>query len=140
MAGEVNVQAALSVRKSTDSGIPLIDYQGRPGTFRGDMDGSIGPTPGALVVTTAGVDISLSVISGAGLDPGYGFVANYDTTNYIKVGISDGSRFFSMLEVGPGEQYVYKLDRELGWTYSSTTGTGTIPGGGGTYKLHAKAF
>lgn len=128
MADEVRVTAGLAIRKGS------LDYRGfGPTAFTADMDASApnGPTPGAVNVTTAGVDADLSALT----TPGWMEIVNLDGTNYVEWGMRDPdtSTFYPVGELGPGEKAILKLSRNFLEEY---VGTGTT---GPTNKLHLKA-
>lgn len=114
MANEANIQSSLRIRKDN------ISYSSEPSSFRADVGEGTGPVPGELIVTHAGEDVDLSSIT----TPGLCRVQNRSTTEFVLLGIHDGSNFFPMLELLPGESYVMRLYRELGVEFTGT-GTGT---------------
>lgn len=120
MANEANIQSRLSVRKLSGSTV-LLDYTSGQSGFNADVDGTKGPTPGAITVTTAGVNVDLTALT----TPGLCRISNQDATNYFEWGVKDASSgiFYPMGEVLPGESYVIRLSRNIGEEYYSTTGT-----------------
>ena len=108
MAGEARVQSSLQVRKVAASGEVLIDYVGRPSAFLASVDGTKGPTPGAVAVSDVATPISLAALQ----TPGLCRLMNQDSTNRISVNVT--------LELLPGESYVIRLNQDYG-----TLGTGT---------------
>lgn len=116
---DVSFRGSLDVRKGN------LRYKHPKSSFQADMDGSLGPTPGALLISVAGTDINLDEI----IVPGFVVVDNYDDTNFFTLGLWDPttSYFYPILEVGPGEFYPFKLSRylldELG---TGDFGTGTV--------------
>lgn len=111
MANEVDIRAGLNIRKTNaDGSIVLIDYQSRPNGIRADMAGDIGPTPGAVTVSTSGTNISLSALTAYG---GWAFFMNYDDTNFVEYGIYDGADFHPLGELQPGEFTVLRLSRNI---------------------------
>lgn len=127
------VQANLQVRKVSGS-VVQIEYNGvGPSSFEVVVTGTQGPVPGAVLVTTEGTDIDLSELT----TPGLCEIHNQDDTNFVTVGIWDpeGSKFYPMDEVGPGEKYPKKLSRDLQEEFG--TGTGTT--GADTNRLRIKA-
>lgn len=126
MADEIRVTTQLNVTNSpvneTRSDVSIIT-QVTKGAH----------SPGEVTVATTGTDISLSQVG----IPGVCRVKNLDTTNFVEIGVKEPSTgfFYPMLEVGPGEGYVFKLSRNIRQEYTGT-GTGTSAG---TNTMHAKA-
>lgn len=120
MSNEANISSGLSIRKLSGS-VTLLDYRSAPAQFNADVDGTKGPTPGAITVSTAGTNLDLSELT----TPGFVRISNQDATNYFEYGIKDASSgiFYPIGEVGPGESYVLKFARTVGDEYYSTTGT-----------------
>lgn len=114
MAGEAQLRSSLSIRKGNQV------YQSAPTYFTADVDGVGGPTPGLIRVPTTGVEIDLSALT----TPGLCRLQNIDSTNYVTIGVYDGSRFFPVLELKAGESYPLRLSRHLNAEYVGT-GTGT---------------
>lgn len=127
----------FTINQST-SGVPFgIQYRMYPNGFIDDVSGSVGPTPGAFQVTTAGVDADLSELT----TPGYCIIRNLDTeidgNNFIEWGIWDGTKFYPIGELAPGHFCLFKLSRNLGVEY----GTGsTSLGTGNTLRLKANLY
>ncbi len=123
MADEVRVYAGLTIQKrDSTTGLLLQDYQSRPTAFTTDMDGIKGPTPGALTIPTGGKVVSLAELQ----TPGWCWIWNLDSSNYVEWGIYDVSQnqFTAIGEIGPGEGIVFKFSRNFTEEYD-TTGTGT---------------
>jgi hypothetical protein len=97
-----------------------LSYQSLPGSFTADVDGTNGPTPGAVTATVAGTVVSLAQLE----NPGLCRVLNLDPTNFVTVGVDDGLRFFPLMELLPSESYVFRLSRYLNEEFTDT-GTGT---------------
>ena len=116
MANEVTVNVSLQVRKGN------LVYRSQPTVFRADMDGTKGPSPGAITVTPLGTSVDFSELT----TPGFCRLENLDTVNYVEYGILDnlGSVFYPLGELLPGEITVIRLSRNIGESYP-TTGTGT---------------
>lgn len=133
MASEATIQSGLNIRKTSGS-LTQIDYRSPATTFRVDVSGTKGPTPGALTIPTGGKTISLQELT----TPGLVCIHNLDATNYIVVGIWDVGLnvFYPLIEVGPGESYTLKLWRSIQEEY---IGTGTGTSGPGN-QLFAKAI
>jgi len=119
MANEITVTGQLVISSGQ------IDYASRPTSFRADMDGAKGPSPGAVSVGAMGTQIDLSELA----HPGMCRMQNLDDTYTIHVGIydSDSDRFFPMIELKPGENYIFRLSSYLSRDLSTgTSGTGTL--------------
>lgn len=112
MANEIRVTAILQVNKGN------IFYRNSRTTFLADLNTASGPKPGGLTIPTTGLSVDFSGL----ITPGFGVIINYDTVNFVEYGIYDGSRFFPIHEVGPGEVYPFKMARNFGGEFS---GTGT---------------
>ena len=140
MADEARLTIGLQVVKDN------LKYKPPVSSFRIDVDGSKGPTPGALTITTAGEQVLFSELT----TPGLCRIINYDGENYIEYGIQDPatSQFYPLGEVGPGEEYVIKLSRNLRQAYLPETGTGTtsdvnalyLKATGGSCNVSVEAF
>jgi hypothetical protein len=116
MADEATVYSSLQINKGN------LQYRSAISAFRVTVTGTFGPVVGAITATTNGVDVTLSGIT----VPGLCEVTNLDTVNSVILGRWDpsNSRFYPLLEVGPGESYVIKLARHVTDEYEGT-GTGT---------------
>lgn len=118
-AGKVTIRALLRIRKDeVDYVSPgggqftevLAGYQGR------------GPSPGMLIVPTTGRDVYFTELT----QPGWCYIQNLDSTNYVQVGIYDPQTgvYYPLLEFPPGIGYPVKLTRNLQEQYAGS-GTGT---------------
>ena len=114
MADEIVVTGNLRIAKGN------LLYISQPTSFRADMDGEKGPTPGQITALTTGTVINLSQLS----TPGLARIMNLDDTNYVTIGVSDGSDFFPVLEMLPGETFPVRLSRYVNLEFDQT-GTGT---------------
>ena len=137
MSREIQVQAGLTVLKTS----PPINYRSPVTAFVADLNSAsvLGPVGGAALVTTAGGDLSF----GSLVTPGWAWFYNagrYDgvtaTTEYVQVGVHDGTLFHSFFELAPGEACVFKFSRDFG-EENTVPGTGTS---GTVNTLYAKAF
>lgn len=132
MANEATITNQLSIR------VGKIEYLSQPVTFRADVAGEHGPTPGAVLIATTGTEIDLSQLT----QPGLCRLQNLDDTNVVEVGIVDPqlspSIFFPMIELLAGESYVVRLSRALKKEFGTGTGTGQLTGA--TNKLWARAY
>lgn len=114
MANEIRVTQRLEITNGN------LQYQSRPFNFQVDQTNPGGPTPGIITATVDGTNVSL-----AGLTmPGWCRIQNQDLTNYIKVGLTDGTYFYPLLEIPPGMSQPLCLYRYIG-TREDTPGTGT---------------
>ena len=116
MSNEVSVRTSLQISNS-----PLI-YQSQPTTFQADQTGKNGPTPGAILVAVTGTDVDLSQLT----TPGFCWMMNLDSTNFVEYGIHDVSTgtFYPLGELLPGEIAILRLSRWLGGEYAEP-GMGT---------------
>lgn len=114
MANEARVSSSMRIQKDN------IRYTAEPQAFTASVDEGTGPVPGELLVTSGGKNVDLSSI----VTPGLCRIQNRSDTEYVLFGIHDGSNFFPMLELLPGESYVMRLYREIGVEFTGT-GTGT---------------
>ncbi len=130
MADEARVVSSLSIRKTSSTGVVILDYQSRPTSFQADVSGRKGPVPGAVrVETSPGTNINFSELT----QPALCRIGNLDLTNFLTVGIwdQDNSTFFPLMEILPEENYVIRLSRYLRQEFG--TGTGTHPQGSGHF-------
>ncbi len=113
MANEGSVQSGFSIVKKSGS-ITQINHTTLPSSHRVTVTGAKGPTPGAIDVPTAGVEVDLTELT----TPGLCRLMNQDDTNYVTYGVLDidGNTFHVLGELGPGESYVLKLSRIIGLT------------------------
>lgn len=127
MTNEGRYTGSLRIKKDN------LDHRSFPTSFLFDVAGSKGPTPGAITAAVAGTDVDLTELT----TPAFCRISNLDTSNFVEYGIWDpeGSTFYPLGEVGPGEFYVIKLSRNLQEEYG--TGTGTT--GASTNRLRIKA-
>lgn len=115
MSNEVSVRVSLQIRKGFLDEKPSASY-------RADMAGSKGPTPGAFTVTTDGTDVDLSEL----ITPGFCFLKNLDATNFVEYGIWEPatSKFYPLGVLRPGRAFVLEFSPNLFEEYEGT-GTGT---------------
>jgi hypothetical protein len=126
VASEGQLNITLNIRK----GNLIVPIQE---TFRFDVTGQNGPSPGAVTATTAGTDVDLSQLTTFGKC----VIKNLDPVNYVEVGIWDPEtlKFYPFAELAPGEPLLVTLSRNFGVEYEDT-GTGTSPA---TNRLRIKA-
>lgn len=135
MANEITVNSNMTIRGTAANNNASLQHTTNPTQFRGNILGNNGPYPGSLLATPAGLDVSFAQAA-AGSFPGYCRLQNLDPTNFVTYGIWNGADFYPLGELLPGESYVIRLSRQLGFDYAA--GTGTSPAGSGfTLRLRA---
>jgi hypothetical protein len=123
MSGEAQIQISLQINKNDDAGI--VQHRSYPTQFTTDVNGAVGPTPGAVKVSVYGTGISFSELS----VPSLCRLTNQDADNYVSYGVYDLDTdvFYPLGELLPGEFFLLRLSRKLGWSQSMAgTGTGTV--------------
>lgn len=103
MANEVTVRAVLTIRKGN------LVFASNPQQYSADASTAKGPVPGNVLATTSGVNVDLSGLT----TPGFAFLHNLDSTNYVEYGIHDGSTFFPLGELLPNEFTIVRLARNI---------------------------
>ncbi len=103
MAGEITITSRLEVKNGN------LQYVSKPDKFLADQSLAVGPTPGIITATTSGTVVTFDALT----QPGVCRLQNQDSTNYVEVGLSDGSFFYPLLELLPGETYAVRLYRNL---------------------------
>lgn len=120
-------------------------YQSNPTAFNSTQALAIGPTPGTVEVTHAGIDVSLAAL----VTPGLCRLQNLDPVNHVEWGIKDSGTgtFYPVGRLnsaqdnnggtpapnGIGDTFVLRLSPYIG---KEETGSGS--GGTGTTTLHLK--
>lgn len=127
MASEAVIRTGLTISKDN------LRYNALPAGFSADVATAKGPVPGAVSVATAGTVLDLGELT----TPSLCRLMNLDTTNFVEVGIREPSSgfFYPLLELLPGESYVFRLSRNLLEEYTGA-GTGTSAP---TNEFYAKA-
>lgn len=125
MANEIQVRTQVTIRKGT------LDHRPNPTQTIEDMVGVGGPTPGAILVPTAGVDVDLSQLT----TPGRVWFHNQDDENYVEIGLHDGTLFHPFMEILPGNAETLRFSRNVGQEHD-VPGTGTT---GDVNAVHIKA-
>lgn len=127
MANEITISCGMSFKKGSTV------YRSQPTSFRADMDGNKGPSPGAITASVFGTSVAFTELS----TPGWCRLQNLDAVNFVQYGIYDtgGAVFYPLGELLPGEITILRLSRNLGESYAST-GTGTSAA---VNRLHFKA-
>lgn len=115
MANEIKVHASIQINHDNLKYPPT-----GPTSFSADQDLALGPTPGLVLASVAGTVIDLSALT----TPGVCEITNLDETNYIQFGVTDGTYFYPLGEVLPGEKWPMRLYRSLG-SREATPGTGS---------------
>lgn len=129
MAGEVRIKCSMEISKDN------VKHKTFPLDFTADMTGAKGPTPGAFTAALAGTRVDLSELD----TPGLCKITNLDTVNVVQWGVFDGSEFYPLGELLPGEFYIFRLSRFLGRSMGSgVAGTGTYDLG--TYDMMVKSM
>ncbi len=131
MSNEIRVQISLQIRDTNSS----LFYQSQPSAFLADRTGTRGPTPASIVVTVAGVTVSLAQLTALG---GMCWMQNLDLTNYVEYGVydPDTTEFYPFGELLPGEVNLVRLSRFLGEEMGAGTGSGTS-GSGVLFQMRA---
>jgi hypothetical protein len=125
MSGEAQLNISFTITKNDAAGI--LNYRSYPTAFIADVALAIGPTPGALLVSTVGTDVSFAQLT----TPGLCKLTNQDATNFVEYGIHDPvtNKFYFLGELLPGEFYILRLSRWLGREETEPgVGTGTSLG------------
>jgi len=124
MANEANITSGLNISKSN------LQYRSYPTSFKADVAGSKGPSPGSITVDQNGTDVDLSEIG----TPGFCRVMNQDSTYTIIVGLWNGSTLYPIIDLLPGEHYTVRLSEWFGEEFGTGTGTATT-GTGNTLRV-----
>lgn len=114
MADEGKARLSLQVRKDVRNFYKSL-------SFNFDITGEAGETPGEVLVTTTGVNISLSVLTSLG---GVILMENLSEDYRVEYGIHDGLLMHPLGEILPEEAWLLRLSRNLG-VEEQATGTGT---------------
>ena len=134
MSDEATIRSSLLVRKVVDD-VLVLNYQSQPVAFVADVDGTKGPTPGAITVSKFGTDVDLSQLT----TPGLCRIMNMSSSGYIEYGIYDPdspAQFIPLGEMLPGETFVLRLSRFLGSQLGTGSGT-AVTGSGARLRLKA---
>jgi hypothetical protein len=128
MAGQVTINNSISIANGS------LSYRSNPTAFVDTVDGAKGPTPGAVSVSTEGVDIDLSQLS----VPGRVWMQNLDAINTVMWGVRDSvtNVFYPVGDLKPGLYDHFKFSTEFGLEESPGTGSHA---GTGTVKFHMRA-
>lgn len=128
MANEIRVRAGLFIEGDT------LKFRSHPTEFQADLTNEKGPTPGAIAIAESGTDIDLSQLT----DPGWAEFHNISAAGIvIHIGSWDGTEFYPVFELAPGEFSVLKVSQFLSRSFGTGTGTGTFDTG--DYNLRAKS-
>ncbi len=117
MANEIQIRVSLQVKKG------VVDFQSRPTAFSADIEADVllGPTPGAINIPIGGAAVDLSSLG----TPGWCWIQNQDEEVSVEIGVHNGTDFYPLLELGPGECVPLPLSRHLN-ARETVTGTGTV--------------
>ena len=125
MSDEIKIRTQVTIRKGN------VDYRSNPTQTVEDQTGEGGPAPGAFLVTTTGQNVDLSQFT----TPGRVWIQNQDDTNYIEVGVHDGTLFHPFLEILQGNIETVRFSRNIG-EEQTIPGTGTT---GNVNTIYVKA-
>lgn len=116
MANEITVRVSLTISKD------YLEYN-KSRVFRADQNAIGGPTPGTVLISTNGTDLSLTPLD----RPGLCVIQNLDEANTVLFGRYDPSntRFYPAIALKPGECFVIRLSDLWAEEEFSGTGTGT---------------
>lgn len=133
MVNEIRVNCSLNIKKGN------LQYQSLPAQFTANMSGSAGPAPGQITATTGGTNVSLASLTTMG---GVCRIQNLDLVNFIDYGIWNGSTYFPLGEVGPGESWPIRLSRFIlfGATGTAAVNSLRIRANGASCKVLVEAF
>ena len=98
-----------------------LTYQSQPTTFTVAQLLAIGPTPGALLASIHGTQVSLAQLT----TPGLCLFANVDQSNYYQYGPYDpvADKFYTFGVVYPGQVWGMYLDPYFGRAEGTSPGT-----------------
>lgn len=118
MANEAQVRATLQVITGNHN------HQTHGGEFNVNMATPVGPTPGAVLINTTGEDINFTELT----TPGWVWMKNLDSANYVEWGLHDGSVFHPVGILRPGKCALFEFSPNLGeeHTIAGTGTTGTV--------------
>ncbi len=127
MSDEAQFRTGLTIRKVGQANQPVLDAR-YSRAFNVDVDNSFGPSPGAINVTNAGVNVDFSEFTARGLTPDCCVFSNLEMNNddnWIDVGRYDPSTnfFYPLFRMYPGEEYPLRLSPDVDEEF---TGTGTL--------------
>lgn len=118
MSNEATIQSGLTLR------VGNLEYQSKPATIRADVgsNGPAGPTPGYVLATLTGALIDLTKLINLG---GLVWVQNTDPTNFIEICVydPDSTKFYSFMELLPGEAFAWRMSRNYQNEFGAGTGT-----------------
>lgn len=120
MSNEASVRVSVNIRNQSQK----FDYRSNPTGFSADVTTPVvGPTPGAILIPTTGIQVSFAQLH----TPGICVVQNLDETNYFELGIRDPAtgKFYPIDEFLPGEVWPRRFSRNLLSDYYNLAGTGT---------------
>lgn len=119
MADEIVVSGTIRVKKGNIV-FPPVQWN-----FQEDMEGSKGMFPGLVVAKASGTLINFRDLPNLGnVRPRRCVFINYDETNFVTVGVYDGSQFYPFGEIAPLATENFPLSRYFSEEFVGT-GTGT---------------
>lgn len=118
MSNEITVQSSLRIVVGNKQ------FQTLPQGFNADLSAYEGPAPGIVTATVYGTVVDLTAFG----TPGWCWVQNQDSTNYVTVGPYDPQtlKYYPFLRVGPEKFVVFEFAPTVESEYDTGTGTGTI--------------
>lgn len=125
MSREATVYAGLAITAGN------LRYRTPATSFRADVAGAKGPSPGAITVSATGTDVDFSELT----SPSLCYIKNLDEASYVDIGPRDPDSgvFHPFLKLLPGESVALRLAHNLG-SESTGTGSGT---GNATFRMRA---
>lgn len=107
MADEAQVQVSLNINNTDGDN---FQWRSANSGYTADVTGKIGPSPGLIVATTAGVSVTFTGLT----TPGFCVLTNLDGTNFVEYGIWDGATFHELGELLPDSQpQLIRLSRNM---------------------------
>jgi hypothetical protein len=112
----------------------VIDHRPAYGPFTVDVTAANGPAPGAVTITTAGVDIDLSQTP----EPGLVEIHNRSSDQLVTYGMYDTetNAFYPFGELAPGEGATLKFSQNFG-ERDDGPGTGTTSSAIVTLRMYS---
>ena len=112
MAGEVTIQSNITIRGTAAAGNLNVQY-GRtlPSSHTGDMLSNKGPSPGYMKAQAIALGTAVPLSSLA--SPGYYRIINYDSVNFVELGLEVSAAFQALEIIRPGNSYVGELSPNI---------------------------
>lgn len=108
MSGEITITSNMSISGTEANSNENVKFaRTSPATFRADMVGRKGPSPGQItaVSTGQGTTVDLSQLT----NPRFFQLLNYDPVNFVELGVEVAAVFHALIKVGPGKSYANEL-------------------------------